>query len=263
MKILPEDDPWATTFPDKRKFAIVPKQILTRCSPIAIIVYAALAVYRDPEDNTCFPSQATLARNLNISISTVKRALNELCGLGVVKKEIRYNPATGGKTSCLYHLCEPWASGEPSLSFTSEPWAQCIDESRDVSPMSYKQEEINEKNINNTLKEDNEIFDAVCDVTKIDLKCITKLQRKHIQSVVSGLRGVGATPEEIHCRAKRMKERWSEGKVTPKSLLKHWAAFSEPNETIQPEYGMRQSDNPWVFNDQGEAVLKDFDGSDI
>ena len=49
----------------------------------------------------CWPSLKTIASGLQLSVSTVQRALTELEAAGYVRRENRYRP-NGGKTSNLY-----------------------------------------------------------------------------------------------------------------------------------------------------------------
>lgn len=72
----------------------------------------AVNVYRYLKDkankqNQCFPSMNTIARDLHISNSTVKRALKDLEKAGFITRENRfrqYNQKTYGKTSNLYTI---------------------------------------------------------------------------------------------------------------------------------------------------------------
>lgn len=62
---------------------------------------------RSNRDNQCFPSIGTIAKDLHISDSTVKRALNDLEKAGFIRRENRfrtYNKKTYGKTSNLYTI---------------------------------------------------------------------------------------------------------------------------------------------------------------
>lgn len=68
--------------------------------------HRAVAVYmylydRADRDKSCWPSIPTIARDLRISRSTVKRALKELVSAGYLKKEYRYRE-NGSHTSNLY-----------------------------------------------------------------------------------------------------------------------------------------------------------------
>lgn len=53
---------------------------------------------------TCFPAIPTMAEQLHISVSTVKRALHELMEAGYIKKEFRFREKNRGQTSNLYTL---------------------------------------------------------------------------------------------------------------------------------------------------------------
>ena len=59
---------------------------------------------RSNKEQTCFPAIPTIARELHISVSTVKRAMKELVDAGYVEKKIRFRESNGGQTSNLYVL---------------------------------------------------------------------------------------------------------------------------------------------------------------
>lgn len=61
-----------------------------------------LANYAD-ENFSCFPGQETIARETEQSVSTVRRQLKRLVGLGLVSREHRYDDA-GRRTSDRYYL---------------------------------------------------------------------------------------------------------------------------------------------------------------
>jgi len=72
--------------------------------PRAVNVYRYLKD-RANKENQCFPAMSTIARDLHISVSTVKRALNDLEAGGFILRENRfraYGDKTYGKTSNLY-----------------------------------------------------------------------------------------------------------------------------------------------------------------
>lgn len=59
-------------------------------------------------NNTCFPSTATIARDLHVGTSTVKRAMKELLEKDFVQRKPRYSPQkSGGQTSNLYTVKIP------------------------------------------------------------------------------------------------------------------------------------------------------------
>lgn len=70
--------------------------------------HRAIAVYmylhdRADKEGKCWPAIPTIARDLGMSRSTVKRALDDLIKAGYLKKEFRYRE-NGGHTSNLYTL---------------------------------------------------------------------------------------------------------------------------------------------------------------
>lgn len=70
--------------------------------------YRNIAVYqylreRAGKRGYCWPSVATIAEDIGMSKSTVKRALMDLKKKGFIQIENRYRE-NGGKTSNLYHI---------------------------------------------------------------------------------------------------------------------------------------------------------------
>lgn len=68
----------------------------------AISVYTYLAD-RAGKKATCWPSIPTIAKDLKLSESTTRRALNDLRKAGLVKTEQRYRE-NGGSSSLLFML---------------------------------------------------------------------------------------------------------------------------------------------------------------
>lgn len=83
---------------------------------LSVLIYL---IDRSNKDLTCFPAISTMAEQLHISVSTVKRALHELVQAGFIKKNVRYREKNRGQTSNLYILLlrenvpEPETSGLP------------------------------------------------------------------------------------------------------------------------------------------------------
>ena len=74
----------------------------------ADLPHRAVAVYlylsdRANKEGTCFPAIKTIAKDLSISISTVKRAVSDLEQNGFIRKKQRWRE-NGGKSSLLYEL---------------------------------------------------------------------------------------------------------------------------------------------------------------
>ncbi len=58
---------------------------------------------RADKDGKCYPAIGTIARDLKLSRSTVKRAIADLVKSDQIRKEQRWRE-NGGKSSCMYYL---------------------------------------------------------------------------------------------------------------------------------------------------------------
>lgn len=74
----------------------------TDLSHKAVCVYIYL-FDRANRDGFCWPAIPTIARDLKLSQSTVRRALHELRNEGLITSKQRYRP-NGGKSSLLFKL---------------------------------------------------------------------------------------------------------------------------------------------------------------
>jgi predicted transcriptional regulator len=68
---------------------------------LSVLIYL---IDRSNADLTCFPAIPTMAEQLHISVSTVKRALKELVDSDFLKKDSRFRENNRGQTSNLYSL---------------------------------------------------------------------------------------------------------------------------------------------------------------
>lgn len=68
----------------------------------AISVYLYL-LDRANKEGQCWPAIPTIARELHLSVSTIKRALHDLRAADLIQTEQRYR-LRGGKSSLLYTL---------------------------------------------------------------------------------------------------------------------------------------------------------------
>jgi predicted transcriptional regulator len=64
---------------------------------------------RCDKDGKCYPAIGTIARDLKLSRSTVKRAIADLEKNGRLRKEQRWRE-NGGKSSNLYYVEQPDSS---------------------------------------------------------------------------------------------------------------------------------------------------------
>lgn len=70
--------------------------------------HRAIAVYlylesRANKGRTCYPAIGTIARELHLSVSTVKRAITDLEREGFLRKKQRWRE-NGGRSSLLYEV---------------------------------------------------------------------------------------------------------------------------------------------------------------
>lgn len=90
---------------DQRKFVIVYKDFLadTKLNYYEKLVFISLKSYADNENLKAFPSLKIISKTTGISISQVRRSIDHMEELGVIKVEHRTNK-TQGNTSNLYTL---------------------------------------------------------------------------------------------------------------------------------------------------------------
>ncbi len=69
----------------------------------AVSVYLYLCERASKETKSCYPSMKTIARDLHISLASVKRSINELEKNFYIRKENRFRN-NGGKSSNLYFI---------------------------------------------------------------------------------------------------------------------------------------------------------------
>lgn len=74
----------------------------------AELPHRAVAVYlylKDRADSrgTCYPAMGTIAKELHLSVSTVKRAISDLERNGFLRKKQRWR-VNGGRSSLLFEI---------------------------------------------------------------------------------------------------------------------------------------------------------------
>lgn len=87
-----------------QKFDDMKNALRSDLKPRARLVLQCLILHCN-ERRECFPSIKTIAAECNYGVSTVKRALNDLCEAGYLQKQARFDERKkGGQTSNLYTL---------------------------------------------------------------------------------------------------------------------------------------------------------------
>lgn len=88
------------------KFEYMKNTFGSDLKPRARLVLQCL-IYHADKEGTCFPALKTIATECGYSLSTIKRALRDLCGAGYIVKQERFDERkNGGQTSNLYALAD-------------------------------------------------------------------------------------------------------------------------------------------------------------
>ena len=98
------------------KYQYIQSAFHSDLKPRARLVLNCLIMHAN-QDGECFPSIKTIAAECGYGVSTVKRALNDLCEAGYLQKQARFDERKkGGQTSNLYTLI---LTAEPADSDTA------------------------------------------------------------------------------------------------------------------------------------------------
>lgn len=200
-------------------FSIVPEWVIDApISAQAVRVYAVLCRYADKDDGTCFPSIRTLAERINVSESTIKRAIKELKTIGAIKSQKRFDKATGEQTSNLYTVMR---SKELIYDLPN-----VIDDTSPSSSETHKLESINHSQLLEENFEDRKVlWNALVDA--IGYQPSTQVERAGWNKCIKQLREAGAKADEIPSRVSQYKTLFKGMTLTPYALVKHWSLLGE------------------------------------
>lgn len=79
-----------------------------------------------------------------------------------------------------------------------------------------------------------ELFEAVCGVCNLRWRELTPSARKPLNSAVSQLKQVGATPDEVRRRALRFQSRYPTATLRPTALARHWPELAVSEADVTP-----------------------------
>lgn len=232
-------------------FATIPRILLhdSSLSTDAKMIYLILSSYVGKHGDV-WPSHKTIAEDVGLSVSTVKRQLRVLRDRGLVRWTNHLAPGTECKTVNRYELITataipqqlPIAQPDPTSTQTLGS-VGAIEDSGRLTQNLGSQRTTNDKNKNKpkttssvarTRKrtDRDDLWDAVAEVCGIDSNEIPKSARSALGKVVTELRDVGAIPGQVRVRARRYHQRY-EGRaaLTPTALLKHWALLGDASAT--------------------------------
>lgn len=224
-------------------YAIVPAWVLAEVDPTALAVYVALALKADRGNHECWPSVNTLAAELGMSYTTVYRALGRLRDAGAVDWSQRITEH-GGQTSNLYvvHVHQRGEGDAPAIDppartrqtplgrqrptknqnqVEPEPLNQraatVVSETHDEPPVAVAAAPAPKP------RKRDDLFDAVMEACGLDYADVPKTAMSGYAKRVHELRDVGATPEEVHLRARVYRKLYPGAALTPHALAMQWA----------------------------------------
>lgn len=149
---------------------------------LSVLIYL---IDRSNKDLTCFPAIPTMAEQLHISVSTVKRALHELVQAGFIKKDSRFRDKNRGQTSNLYTLMFREQTSNPveeKKPENKENTFNCGVEH--ISFDTLKKEQVVDKAADKT----------ICEAEETDIKC-GELQTE--QEPAAQIRHMMSTPIQV------------------------------------------------------------------
>ena len=113
---------------------------------LSVILYL---IDRANKDLVCFPAIKTISSDLNISVSTTKRALNNLVEIGFIEKIERFLDTTGKQTSNLYVI-----NVENIEKLTNVEKVEKVKEQNIILEIFEQEKDINENLEENIIKKD-------------------------------------------------------------------------------------------------------------
>ncbi len=155
--------------------------------PLSILLYL---IDRANKDLVCFPSIKTISKDLNISVSTTKRALNYLVEIGYIEKTQRFLDITGKQTSNLYTInINNIENGTP------------IKEVKNIEEIENIQNKEYNKNIDgnnkNTINENLTIFEINNEICNSKYSLIKKDKLKKIIQMIYVFKDIKALKNEL------------------------------------------------------------------
>ena len=167
------------------------------------LLYVILKTYTNKNTNTIFPSHKTLSENMNVSIFTVKKAIQGLIEKGYLKKKSGKRGIKGTKdTSNTYTLIEK-VEEKKELSHATTPVAQ---ESKQfeskTNNKSIKQESQEEKQVDSENIENEDIEES----QEEKKKRVKQEEKKQTELDGSGMESVNIESQKWHSDSKDSKE---------------------------------------------------------
>lgn len=171
---------------------------------LSVLLYL---IDRSNKELTCFPAIPTMAEQLHISVSTVKRALHELLESGYIKKDARYREKNKGQTSNLYTLVlfEGGSAPDGDDGLYSK---DCAKESGAAEVKQEKEEEAGQE---------------TCQVEHISFDILTRQKEKVLEAQIEEAQEKAHTAVREEDCQKNQQESINHRFCTPSQIIKHFS----------------------------------------
>jgi len=201
-------------------FAILPEAVLfAPISSNAVRLYCILRRRADEKNNSCYPSQSYLAKNMFCSTRTVQRALDELIDIGAITVEHRYLEDTDAYTSNMYYLHATIAQGGAQVrkGSASKSQGSSADVVQNKAIKQSKETDTKKKSRKRDL-----LFEEMCNGLDIDWNNATKGELGKVNGALKQLREVKATPKQLKEVIKYYKKNWKVTISAP-AIANNWS----------------------------------------
>ncbi len=193
-------------------FTIVPHWLLDVCTPIEISTYIALGKYANNKTKECWPSVATISKEINRAKKNTIKALQGLEEKGAIEIYARSNEKTGQQTSNLYIL----KINQGGLQKRNTPSNEIV--------MGGSNENVTQTILNRTIhielysREVQTMYvDTVQEVCGMDKP--TKTQWGKIYASAKQLHEAGYVPDDIPVIAENIIKTYGLGALTPQGIV--------------------------------------------
>lgn len=217
------------------RFAILPEWLVKYdISASAKIVYAGIWLYTDSEERKAFPSRNRLSKDLNMSTSTIDRAIKELKEINAIVVKGRIRP-DGGRTSNNYELRVTQPRGLPS--YTTGGLAR-----KQVGAVVADDEAITITNKQKPIKTRKRdlLFEEMCNGLGIDWNDSTDGELSKVRGAVKQLRNANATPEQLKRVIDHYKKNWKV-QISAPAISNNWSKLK--NEMKEKEVKVHNCEN--------------------
>ncbi len=201
---------------------------------LSVLIYL---IDRSNKELTCFPAIPTMAEQLHISVSTVKRALHELLDSGYIKKDARFREKNKGQTSNLYTL----------VLFDGQPRP---DDSQDFDCDKRAEMELSGEA---PQEKEDKAQQEVCQVGRISFDVLKERKEAISEAEMEEVQGnMAGTVQENY--QKLRKENTIHGICTPGQIIKQFFAMDNENGFFLQFFETERSQCR-LYSPEGKIVL--------